>query len=295
MRVGSQLLELAQAERVRSIFVVGTGRDVGKTTTLRAIYDAACDARISTGLASIGRDGETSGERDAAAKPRLWLRPGTIFVTARGSLPRTPAAQILALSRLQSAAGPLLYARVAAGGYYELVGPPTASGIREIVADLSSRCEMTIVDGAVDRIAALAGSAAAVVVAGGAAAAATMQEAVDEIAALVARLCVPAADASQPVVELDGALTAAAAARFIAERESRQIVVRDPTQIALSGRAASQALAALRIRCRRPLRVLAVSVASIAGQRTFEPAAFARAVAASTGCAVFDVYAARAA
>lgn len=290
MRVGRELLELARST-TRTIFVVGIGRNVGKTTTLRAVYDAAWEAGLSLALASIGRDSEALTSSEAPRKPRLWLRPQTIFVTARALLPRSPAAEILKLSRLQSAAGALLYARTVQSAFYELAAPPTASGVRQVVCELSAQSELAIVDGAVDRVAALAGSDGAIVAACGAAAANGLHEAVEDIAALVARLRVAPFDSSAPAIHVEGALSAAQAAAFIAARETRQIVVRDPTQIALSGRSASEALARLRIRCRRPLWVIAATVASIGPERTFEPRAFARAVAAATGLPTFDVYA----
>jgi hypothetical protein len=163
--------------------------------------------------------------------------------------------------------------------------------VREVVNDICELSELVIVDGAVDRVAALAGAGGAIVVACGAAAAKTMPEAVDEVAALVARLSIPPYDPLAPAIHLDGALIASSAAAFITALESRQIVVRDPTQIALSGKAGSRALAQLRVRCRRPLRVIAVTIASTAPDRSFEPRAFARAVADATGLPTFDVYA----
>lgn len=282
MRVGAELLELAVTASARSIFVVGIGRDVGKTTALRAIYEAAFDAYASIGLASCGIG--------SSQKPRLWLNPQTVFVTARDALPRTPAVEIVRLSPLRTAGSALLYARVATGGFYELAGPPTASGVREVVDDLYALTEFVIIDGAVDRVAALAGAQGSIVVACGAAAAKTMPEAVDEIAALVARLRVAAYDPDEPAIHVQGALTAAAAAEFIAARERRQIVVTDPTQVALSGKAGSRALAQLRVRCKRPLRVIAATIASLADDRSFEPRAFARAVADATALPTFDVY-----
>ncbi|MBV9333396.1 MAG: hypothetical protein JO146_05265 [Candidatus Eremiobacteraeota bacterium] len=277
------MLELARGANARSIFVVGIGRDVGKTTTLRAIYDAACAGSLSVGLASCGIA--------SSRKPQLWLKPETVFVTARDALPRTPAVEILRLSPLPTAGGRLLYARVAAAGKYELAGPPTASGVSEVVDDLCELSEMVIIDGAVDRVAALAGAKGAIVVACGAAAAKTMPEAVDEISSLVARLSIPPYDPAEPAIQVDGALTASSAAALIAARERRQIVVRDPTQIAFSGKAGSRALERLRVRCHRPLRVIAATIASTAPERTFEPRAFARAVADATGLPTFDVYA----
>jgi len=291
MRVGHELLDLARAGGVRSLFVVGTGKNVGKTVAMRAVYEAACDAGLSAALTSIGRDGEAIDAGDAQPKPRLRLQPGSVLATARGVLPRSPASRILELSDLQTAAGPLLYAQVAHAGFYELVGPPTASGIREAVDVLQRLADFIIVDGAIDRVAALAGGRDAVIVASGAAAAGTMNEAVEAASALVQRLSVPAADPGGDALRIDGALTATRAAELIAARERRQIVVRDPTQIALVGKAASHAFAHLTIRCERPLHVVAATVASIGRESAFEPRGFARAVASATGIPTFDVYA----
>ncbi|MBV8489474.1 MAG: hypothetical protein JO199_03015, partial [Candidatus Eremiobacteraeota bacterium] len=242
MVVGRELLALLRASGKRSCFVVGIGKNVGKTVTMRAIYEAACDAGSVAGLTSIGRDGEAVDAGDALPKPRLPLRPGTIVATARSVLPRSPASEILSLEPLQTAAGPLVLARVAHAANYELVGPPTASGVRATVERLLEWSDVALVDGAIDRVAALAGGDDAVVVACGAAAAETMQEAVDEIRALVARLSVERHQAGETAVFVEGALTAERAAELIAAGEQRQVVVRDPTQIALTGKAAMQAL-----------------------------------------------------
>jgi len=286
---GMELLSLAQGTGARTIFVVGIGRNAGKTTTLRAIYNAAGARGLRAALASIGRDSEDALGADFP-KPRLWLQPQTTFATARGALPRSPACRILKLSQLRTPAGELLYARTELSGFYDLVGPPTAAGLREVIAELGGCSDLVVVDGAVDRTAAVAGSDGAIVVACGAAGAQTQDEAVDEVAGLAVRLAIPRFDDGAPALEIEGALTAAQAARFLAAGESRQIVVRDPTQIALSGRAASEALARLRIRCRRPLHVIAATVASIGPERNFEPQSFRSAVAAATGLPVYDVY-----
>lgn len=293
VRVGQALLELALRCGARSLCVVGTGKNVGKTVTMRAAYEAACERGLRVGLASAGLDGEVADQLEGHAKPRLALRAGTLFATAREALPRSPASEILAISRLQSAAGGLVYARAAERGLYELVGPPTASGLRAVLEELLARAEMAIVDGAIDRVAALAGGGDAIVVACGAAAATTMRQAVDDVRALVQRLSVGRFDSEEPSIFIEGALAPAQVAQFIKAGERRQIVVRDPTQIALRGAGVVKALEALRIRCRRPLRVIAVTTASIAPERSFEPVAFADAVAAATQLPTFDVYAGR--
>ncbi len=293
MRVhaGESILELWSQSGLRSLFVVGTGKNVGKTVALRAIYRACADSDIVCGLTSVGRDGEAFDIADAAAKPRLWLEPPTIIGTARNVLPSSPASELLALTPHHTAAGALVYARVRSGTHYELVGPPNASAVRAVVRDLLQMAPRVLVDGAFDRIAALAGGDDAIVVSCGAAAAPTFQEAVDDARALVARLRTPRFGGAGDVLSIDGALTPAIAAQLIREREQRTIVVRDPTQVALAGKAALHAFEHLTIRCERPLRVIAATVASASHDRNFEPREFARAVASATGLPTFDVYA----
>ncbi len=291
-QVGDSLLQLWHGSGARSLVVVGTGKNVGKTVTLRAIYRACVASGGVCGITSIGRDGEAVDAVDALAKPRLWLEPQTVVATARDVLPRSPASEILALPPHVSAAGALAYARVQAAAHYELIGPPNASALRAVIEELLAFVPRVLVDGAIDRIAALAGGDDAIVVACGAAAARTLDEAIDDVRALVVRLQTPRFEGADEKLVIEGALSASLAARLVHARERRTIVVRDPTQILLAGKAALHAFERLTIRCERPLRVVAATIASIGRERTFDPRAFGRAVARATGLPTFDVYAA---
>jgi hypothetical protein len=244
-------------------------------------------------MTSIGRDGEAVDASDAGAKPRLFLRAGALVATARNLLPRHPASELIDVTPWATASGPVVLACVRHAAYYELAGPATAMGVRWCVRRfVEMGADQVVVDGALDRVAALAGGDDAVIVAAGAAAARTMEEAIDDVRALTLRLGVPRYDPAQAFIRIDGALTAADAARLVRQREQRQVVVRDPTQIALTGKALLGVSARLRLRCERPLRVIAATVASIAREHYFEPHSFAQAVAAATGLPTFDVYAA---
>lgn len=291
MKVGDEMLALARMAGRRSLFVVGTGKNVGKTVAMRAVADAAVARGLRVGLTSMGRDGEAVDVADSLEKPRLFLQPGTVAATARGLLPAHPASEILGFTDWATAAGPVTFVRAARPGFYEIAGPPTAAGIRDCVAGFGKwGCEQVIVDGALDRVAALAGGDDSVILAVGANTAATLEETIEVSRALALRLRTGPFDPSQPSVHVAGALTAAEAARFIAAGERRQVVVRDPTRIALAGKAFLGASARLRLRCERPLSVVAVTVASVGRDRYYEPRTFARAVARATGLPAFDVY-----
>lgn len=292
MRIGDRLLELARSNGRRSVFVVGTGKNVGKTVAMRAMAQSAAAQGLNAGLTSTGRDGEAFDAADALAKPRLRLAPGTVVATARNLLPPHPASEVLDLTDWYTAAGDVVFARVRHTGFFELAGPATAAGIRACVDRFTALgCDQIIVDGALDRVAALAGGEDAVIVSTGASAAATIEEAVDDVRALVCRLALRQFDPNAPFLRLDGALTPSVAAKFLTVRDSRQIVVRDPTQIAIGGKALLSISERLNLRCERSIAVVAATVASVGRDRYFEPLTFLNAVAEATGLPVFDVYA----
>lgn len=292
MAVGSALLDAALSGGARRLFVVGTGKNVGKTVAMRAIAAAACERGMRVALTSTGRDGEAIDAAGDHAKPRLFLRPGVLLATARALVPAHPAAEVIDCTAWPTAAGNVTLLRVRRPGFFELAGPASASALRECVERFEScGADLTIVDGALDRVAPLAAGADAIVVAAGAAASTTMEEAVAEASALTRRLQIRMADPGAPHLFFTGALTPARAAELAGAREQRQIVLRDATQLVASGRALSGILDRLDVRCVRPLNVVAVTAASIGPARYFEPAAFSRALAQATSLPVFDVYA----
>jgi hypothetical protein len=289
--VAASLLALARSTRAPSIAVVGTSKNAGKTVVISALAGGLERSGTPFGLCSIGRDGEAADVIDAGPKPRLFLRPGALLATAAELVPRTPALEIVAHSGERSALGEIVLARVRAPGRFEIAGPPSAAALRRIVRGLALGGRIVLVDGAVDRTAALRDGGDAIVVAVGAATAGALARAVDEVAALVRRLRLPRADGTGDEVRLAGALTANAAAAFARAGERRQIVVADPTHVALRGRAFLEFAERLDLRCERTLNVIACTVAPIGPERAFEPQAFARAVARRTGLPTYDVYA----
>jgi len=296
MEVGSALLALARSAGARSLAVVGTSKNAGKTVTVAAVCGALQREGGTFGLCSIGRDGEAIDALDGSPKPRLDLREGALFATATQLLPRHPATEILEVSGETSALGPILLARVRAPGRFEIAGPPRASALRRIVERFAAYgAGFVLVDGAVDRVAALRGGQDAIVVAAGAAGAPTLAQAIDGAAALVARLGLPRVDPAQASLSIEGALSLEQAAALAAHGERRQVVVRDPTRIAFGGKAFLRMAERLTLRCEYPLSPVACTIASLAVERSFEPRAFLRGVARATGLPAFDVYAGAAA
>ncbi|MGH7707065.1 MAG: hypothetical protein ACREM6_03925, partial [Vulcanimicrobiaceae bacterium] len=156
MDVGAALVDLALAHGRDAIAVVGTAKNVGKTVAFAAICDALERRETVAGVVAIGRDGEAVDALDAAPKPRLRLRAGTLLATAQALVGRHPALELVAESDETSALGRIVIARVRRTGTYEFAGPPTARGVRRIVDRLREHGARTVaIDGAIDRIAAL--------------------------------------------------------------------------------------------------------------------------------------------
>ncbi len=285
------ILALAGSSGARSLVVVGTSKNAGKSVVIRALADGLARTGRPYGLCSIGRDGEAVDALDGGAKPRFFLRPGAVVALPAALVPRSPALEFLADSGETSALGRILVARVRAPGYVEVAGPPSASALRRVIRALEAIAGFVLVDGAVDRLAALAGGEDAVVVAVGAASAPTLALAADGAAALVARLRLPVRPPGDDVVRIAGALTAADAFELIRRGESRPIVVADATHAAFGGRTFATIAARLDLRVERAIRPVACTVAPLGRDRTFEPEAFARAVAERTGLPTFDVFA----
>ncbi|MGH7728959.1 MAG: hypothetical protein ACREM2_09230 [Vulcanimicrobiaceae bacterium] len=275
---------------------MGTSKNAGKTVVAQALLEVLAREGARPGLASSGRDGEALDALEGTPKPRFRLHPETFVATAGALVPRSPALEIVERTDETSALGPIVIGRVRALGTLEIAGPPQAAALRRIVRRLGTLgARPVVIDGALDRLAALAGGDDAIVVAAGAASAPTLGEALDRIEALVARLRLAAFDPARAFLRIEGALTLSAASAFARADETRQIVVRDPTRIALGGRPFLALARTLDLRCERTLHPVACTVAPLGPNRAFDARAFLRGVAERTDLPTFDLYAGSAA
>jgi hypothetical protein len=292
MNVAAELLALAGDRR--SIAVVGTSKNAGKTVVIAALCEEFVRRGEPYGLLSVGRDGESVDALEGTPKPRLFLREGTLFATARPLVPAHPAAEVLASGTERGALGTIVVARMRRPGFVEIAGPASAAGARRVVAALFALgAHRVAIDGAVDRSTALRPEDATIV-ATGAASGTTIAQVAEAAAGLVQRLALPVVDRELPFIRHAGALSASAALAYARAGERAQILVDDPTRVAIGGRSFSGIARSLDLRVERTLTVIAATVASAGPERAFEPRALASAVARATALPVFDVYAATA-
>jgi len=285
------LFDLATAG-ARSVVVVGTAKNAGKTTTFNALRAVAARRGIAVAVTSIGRDGESSDALDGEPKPRIRLPAGTLVALPAGLIPRTPALAILDSSGA-TALGPMVFARAILATTCEIGGPPSASAMRATIARLCALGDgPVLVDGAIDRVASLAGGNDAIVVATGAASGATVAAVAAAAAGTVARLSLPGRDPSSErgrVITVEGALDVRDAEDLLEHAAGATVVVSDPTRVTVRGALFEALRAAVDLRCQRPLRIVACTTSPIGRGVTLPTHALVQAVAASTGLPAFDV------
>jgi hypothetical protein len=184
----AELYELWEATGKHSAIVVGTAKNVGKTTTVNALLRIAEDRRVRLGLTSIGRDGEAFDAVDDAPKPRIFIEAGTLVAAGRALVPHARGIDVLE-ERERSALGPIVFYRANVPQYVEISGAPTAHTMRSVIErlrDLGS--ERVLVDGAIDRVAIVATGDDAVIVATGMSRAATTEEVASDTRRLIEKV-----------------------------------------------------------------------------------------------------------
>lgn len=140
--------------KLKTISIVGTAKNTGKTETLNYIISRLSDSVSDFCLTSIGVDGEKVDRVTQTEKPEVVVPEGMCFVTSETHYrqKRLPA-EILAVSEEQTALGRLITARAHASGKVLLSGPSTTGGLQRMIANMQHLgVQHTIVDGALSRL-----------------------------------------------------------------------------------------------------------------------------------------------
>ena len=136
-----------------SVSFVGMEKNTGKTECMNSVLSACCAAGKVVGLTSVGLDGESTDQVTGTAKPEIPLAAGSLFVTAEKYFRQQRlAAEVLAVSRMQTAVGRLVTARMRLPGKVMLSGPVSTAALRQTIRDLRGLgSELVLVDGALSR------------------------------------------------------------------------------------------------------------------------------------------------
>ena len=167
-----ELLAMVQQTRTTSLSCIGMAKNVGKTVAFNHLIQAAAERSLTLGLTSIGRDGERRDEVFLTPKPRIFAPAGSLLATATGTLKHSEAQlEIVQRTGFASAMGEIIVGRTRTSGLVELAGPTLISEHQRI-QELFVRygAELTLIDGALDRVSpAVPGLAQSIVLSTGAA------------------------------------------------------------------------------------------------------------------------------
>ena len=301
----------ALLSRYGTVSVVGIAKNVGKTTTLNHLIEGFGREGLCLGLTGIGRDGESVDVVTGTAKPRIFVRAGTIVATAADLLVFCDITkEILAVTDIGTPMGGVVIVRALSDGFVQLGGASITSQVAGITALMRGfGAEKTIVDGAVDRRA-LANVTESAVLCAGASLRGDMDSVVSETAHVVGMMTLPQADISpdvfavepldknERIVRIDegticlrGAVTDGVVEGLGTELEGVRLVAEDPGKIFVRPAAYARLLrrkAALMVA--RPANLVAVTVNPVSayGGR-FDAREFLDRMRGAVAVPVFDV------
>ncbi len=145
---------------MKIVGIAGTAKNTGKTTTTMTLIETACEQGVPLAVTSIGLDGEELDQVTGLPKPRLELPAGAFLVTAEHCISGgTAELEVLKELRAQTPLGKLQLARVLQKGRVLMAGPNNQRDLNEVAQSLEGReADVLLVDGALNRMAPLAGT-----------------------------------------------------------------------------------------------------------------------------------------
>jgi len=288
-----------------TVAILGTTKNAGKTTALNTLLDEE-----GVALTSIGVDGETVDSVTGTKKPRVFVRAGTLVATATGTLSDcTVTKELVCATGIPTPLGEIVVFRCVDDGFVKLAGPSIST---ELVALKKIFCELgakrILIDGALARKSvATDGIVDGIVLSTGATLDADMDTVVDETAFLLSLYALPrfshrvkpiedavaAVRAGRRILYTEGAVTDGMLRALSALRQVKGIVlgVESVSKIVASRKELQTFFArGGRLRVRRPVRVLAVTVNPFSAYGwSFEPKEFLQRMRARTLVPVLNV------
>lgn len=137
----------------RTVFIVGSKKNAGKTTFLNYALNRLRGAG-ALGALSVGVDGEAQDLVFGNPKPQIRAERGDLLLCAESALKASDLHyEILNVYPFRTAIGRPVLLRALRAGRAEISGPENNSQLAEVLADMRHHGAGTIfVDGAVDRI-----------------------------------------------------------------------------------------------------------------------------------------------
>lgn len=147
------MFEVSDILKFNSVSIVGMAKNTGKTECLNYLLGKIGDEASRFALTSIGIDGEKRDQVCQTAKPEIVVPAGMLFVTSEKHYrEKRLIAEILDISREQTALGRLVTARAISPGKVLLSGPSDTFGLKMLIERMKRQGLTTLVDGALSRL-----------------------------------------------------------------------------------------------------------------------------------------------
>lgn len=141
---------------MKTVGIIGTAKNTGKTTTLSFILEHLLIDKINVAVTSIGYDGEEFDNITNLPKPRLLFKENSIIATSEKCLvPLKAKYDIIEKTDLQTALGKIIIIKTKEPEKIVIAGPNTSKDLSLILKLLIEKtdCETVLVDGSLNRIA----------------------------------------------------------------------------------------------------------------------------------------------
>ncbi|MGM0411355.1 MAG: hypothetical protein ACQEQF_11435 [Bacillota bacterium] len=138
---------------MKHLAIIGLAKNAGKTVTLNKVVKEAFEKNVKMALISYGRDGEKVDSITLQEKPRIYIPPHTVFVTAENAFRKSSIeAKTLVETDIDSLLGKVnIYKSKGNGGNVELVGINSSSRVKKIKEKIPNDVDLILIDGALDR------------------------------------------------------------------------------------------------------------------------------------------------
>ncbi len=193
MNKNLQLIDLIYPQS-RTVSIVGTAKNAGKTVTLNEIVHQGEQRGITVGLISTGRDGERRDVLTDTEKPPIFVSRGTVLATVESAIKSDFAGiEILRVTDYHTPMGRVVLGRTREAGYVEISGPHSSATIRELCREMKQYgAELILIDGSLDRRASAAPFVSdGTVLATGAALSRNMQQVIEKTLHIINTYAIP--------------------------------------------------------------------------------------------------------
>jgi len=136
----------------QTISIIGMCKNAGKTTVLNYLIENSPIDEV-LGLTSIGRDGESVDMVTGTSKPKIYIKSGSLFATAKKLLSGCDVTkEIVDTTDISTSLGNVVIIRARSDGYIELAGPSIVSELIEVTDVLRGHGASRIfIDGSISR------------------------------------------------------------------------------------------------------------------------------------------------